>query len=134
MPQSRHPVSYTHLTVRRSTSLRSGVMNSARLAVRAPYQAVSLFAVFFIFIEDFQVTLGRSVDRAAARDSASRPSARMKSFMSVEAGVCLKKAQYGHVARTHGDRAAKYLIAFGCHELRKAGQMCIRDRPRPSSK
>ena len=30
--------------------------------------------------------------------------------------------QYGHVARTHGDRAAKYLIAFGCHELRKAGR------------
>ena len=50
-------VARTHATVRRSTSLRSGVMNSARLAVRAPYQAVSLFAVFFIFIEDFQVTL-----------------------------------------------------------------------------
>jgi len=30
--------------------------------------------------------------------------------------------QYGDVARTHGDRAAKYLIAFGCHELRKAGR------------
>ncbi|XBD73454.1 hypothetical protein ABFY27_11220 [Akkermansia massiliensis] len=42
------------------------------------------------------------MDRAAARDSASRPSARMKSFMSVEAGVCLKKAQYGQMRWQNG--------------------------------
>lgn len=39
----------------------------------------------------------RFVARAVARDSASLPRARMNDFMSVEAGVCLKKAQYGQI-------------------------------------
>ena len=29
--------------------------------------------------------------------------------------------QHGHVARTHGDRAAEYFITLGGRELRKAG-------------